>query len=167
MKKTFFIFIIIILFSNLTYSQLFSLYELTNLLNKNIDEFDSFLLSKEFRFSSAKADSEIDEILYVYNQKEDGFAVKYVTKYVFKENNEQSIVYQTPNSEEYISFKNQLKSQKYKFINSENGINNDALLLFYENNNYKIILASGHSLNKKGEKIRIYEITIIKKQKSE
>lgn len=60
MKKTFFIFIIIILFSNLTYSQLFSLYELTNLLNKNIDEFDSFLLSKEFRFSSAKADSEID-----------------------------------------------------------------------------------------------------------
>jgi hypothetical protein len=160
LKKTFFLFVII-LFSNNVNSQSFTLDGLIELLNGNMDYFDSKLLSNNFKFSSTKSDNEIDEFVYVYEQKSEGFAVKYITKYNYKEDNEISIVYQTPKSEEYISIKNRIKVLGYKFTSSETG-KDGTMFLYYIKGIYKLTLASGFSENSSGTKIGIYEITITK-----
>jgi hypothetical protein len=162
LRKTFLLFVII-LFSNNVNSQSFTLDELIELLNGNMDSFDSKLLSNNFKFSFTKSDNETDEFVYVYDQKSEGFAVKYMTKYNFKEDHQISIVYQTPKSDEYISIKNRLKVLGYKFISTETG-KDGTMFLYYVKGIYKLTLASSRKENSSGTKIGIYEITITKSQ---
>jgi hypothetical protein len=139
-------------------SQSFNLAELINMTKMNIDNFDTYVSNKGFKFMEIKEADNIKGIVYAYNQSEySKKADKFITLYYkyFGENNK-NVTFQTGKTIDYLNIKNQIKQLQFNFKKTE--IHEGATFLIYTKGNYELSLISFQSDD--GLKSTNYEISL-------
>lgn len=159
MKHFYIIFIIVISVFN-GYTQTFSAVELNAMTKMNIDDFDTYVLKKNFKFLEYKDEPNRTGSTYAYKQSYYGkTATKFISLYqgYFGETNI-NITYQTADSSEYLKIKNGIKLLGFKFKNTN--VSDDSTALIYQKGKYEIWLSSFQSTTTNGTIISDYEISI-------
>ena len=152
--------IAIVNFYIIGYCQSFTLGELTNMIKMDVDNFDTYVSNKGFKFLENK-DSEIQKgNSYAFNQNSNSRkAEKFITFYYeYYGKTKRNVTYQTPKTEEYLKIKNQIKSLGFKFKETSNF--EGATFLIYFSGKYKLSLISFQSENVGGKTSAVYEISI-------
>lgn len=158
--------IISIIFFFLTISsiagQSFTLLELTNMVKMNVDAFDTYVISKGFKFSDKKDEVDSKIIYYSYNQSAyNKSAVKFIVlnyDYDLSSIIKSNVTFQTNNTNDYIVIKNQIKQLGFIFKNSKTV--EEAAVLEYKKGQLELSLASKQSENENG-RISTYYIIMI------
>jgi hypothetical protein len=143
-------------------AQTFSLQELLVLINKNIDDFDTYVVSKGFRFQKTKDDLDFKGITYALNQSEySRKAEKFISLYTkYISDNRTNVTYQTSLSTDYLKIKNQAKFNGFKFIKTENF--KGSTFLIYKKDKLELSLTLIQYENEDGKISSGYEISITK-----
>lgn len=155
MKK--FILFLSLFVINSVFSQKVSLNELILLAKMNDDEFDTFCIKKGYDIHLIENDDYSENITYIFKKNEMNFSTNYISKFNYKTKNKIMVSYQTT-SPNYISIKNEIKSNGFIFI--ENKLIDETYYLEYKKNNLELSLASFKTKNKDNIEITQYEISL-------
>ncbi len=136
MKKVIII-VALLLVSSSSFAQKFTLNELIKMNNMNLNDFDTYVTSKGYVFENGNTKMRS----YHYNKSKVNGEHFTAERHVYKSETG-FIGYHTLHSEEYSSFKNQLKEMHFTFIKTENEPMNNAAIFEYENSDYKVLLTS-------------------------
>jgi hypothetical protein len=161
MKSTFtFLCLLLCLISIRVSAQTFSLTELVNLTAMDVDQFDTFVTNKGFKYLESEDKDQIKSIEYCYNQSENSkWAEKYIShNYIFFTTTDIIITYQTSKSIDYLKIKSQVKQYGFKFVKTVN--ENGATFLEYKRNKLKLSLISYQNETLSGKVATNYEISI-------
>lgn len=162
MKRIFIIAIVFFLSTPfVSNGQTFSLQEMIILLNKNVDDFDTYVVTKGFKYAKTEDDIDFEGVQYALNQNEySDKAQKFVTlytKYFFYERN---ISYQTLESSDYLKIKSQIKVLGFKFVETRKVGNRT--FLEYSKGKLELLLISIRDADEEGEFTTTYEIGLSK-----
>jgi len=151
MKFILFLFYITICFKS--FSQL-TLVELKNILKMDLNKFETYALNRGYNFDEVNEEEKVFGHSY---RKGDGDLSKYLTLYdKFYEQN-RTVTYQTSETKEYLSFKNEIERDGFQLTKTENF--EGTSLKFYSNSTYNLRIYVG-----KGEIAdNVYEINLTRK----
>lgn len=131
------------------------------LLNKNVDDFDTYVVTKGFKYAKTEDDIDFEGIVYALNQREySAKAQKFITlstKFFWYERN---IHYQTLESSDYLKIKSQIKVLGFKFVETTKLGN--ATFLEYSKGKLELSLISIRDADEEGEFTTSYEISLSK-----
>ena len=158
------IIVIVVLFaiSSSVNAQSFSVRELTNLVYKNWDDFDTYVTAKGYSYNEAKKDSFYESRIYSLHRSDyERYAGYWISFYKYLDH-QTMISWQTSNQKYYLDFKAQLIAEGFKFIKSEivkgNNVNT------YVTGNKEITLVSGKTKANDGREVNVYEISLTLKR---
>lgn len=140
MKKI--LFIISLLFCVSGFSQSFNLSELIKLCKLNEDFFDTYVTQKGYQFISTSDENFQKGDTYTFKIKGANtfFISKNIASYDGINKTLHFVTFQTPNSKNYLSIKNEVLSNGYVFIGKE--MNNSDRVYNYAKGNIAITLTS-------------------------
>lgn len=103
-------------------AQTFSLPELVTLVNKNIDNFDTYVVGRGFIYQETIQEENAEGVTYALNQDQYSTkAAKFITLYTkYISDNRRNVTYQTLLSTDYLKIKNQAKLNGFKFVKTDN-----------------------------------------------
>ncbi len=142
------------------HSQSFSLTELINLTKMNIDNFDTYVSNKGYKFLEIKETEHQKGSTYAFNQSSySKKADKFISLYYeyFGETNK-NVTFQTAKTAEYLKIKNQIKPLGFKF--KETKTFEGSTFLVYTKGKYKVSLISFQSETESGATSAAYEISV-------
>lgn len=156
MKK---IIISIILFSiaSLTFGQNFTLSELIKINNYKLDDFDTYVTQKGYKFDKSENIDFYENTSYAFYTK--GVKDCFITKFYYKTSNVEMVSFQTKNTTTYLKIKSDLKILGFKIISTES-IDGDTLMFIYEKGKIEVSLIPGIATNSYGFKYTYYEISV-------
>jgi hypothetical protein len=157
MKK--FTFSIILYFiATAIFGQDFTLSELINLNNYQLDNFDTYVTQKGYKYYSNENDDFCDAISYAFYVN--GVEKAYISKFYYKTKKKEMISFQTTNNATYLKIKTDLKTLGFKFIETETF--NETIFFTYKKGDITVSLASTVQKKLYGENVTIYEISVSK-----
>jgi len=134
-----YLFILFTLLCLTTYSQTFSVNELESLCRKNLDEFDTYVIKKNYVFVGSNEDENFDYRNYAFDENySENNASNWLDITIFKNKivkPKAGVRWSTLKINEYISLKNQLIKSGYKFVKTE--IENDYTFYIYKKVKYE------------------------------
>jgi hypothetical protein len=143
-RKKLFCLIVFLISSQSIFSQVLTLFDLTYLLEHDIESSDTYITEKGFRYDEVKKgeNGKCDAMFWSYNRNPlNNKSVAYISKYCF-EANYGFIWYQLIDKLTFDKIKRDCKSKGFKLVNTEvNELNNYSAI--FENNEYKIKFTSG------------------------
>ena len=148
----------IILFTCNIYCQKFSISELIKINNYSLDDFDTSVTQKGFKYFKNN-DSEFSSNTY-YALYINGSIKEYINKYYYKHNKKEMIAYQTGDVNAYLNLKKELKILKFTFI--ETNTFDGRTFFRYKKGSIIVSLASNVQITNYGDKVNSYEISITK-----
>jgi|GEM_PF-6047744 len=104
--------------TNLSFAQVWSLADLIKVANMNVDDGDSFILSKGYSFESAKNEDDIECRAYTYKKTSSEHKAPYWCSYCTHKSTSNYKVgasWQTTVLEQYSNFKKQIKPAGFIF----------------------------------------------------
>ncbi len=137
------------------FSQSYTLSELIELDKKSLDDFDTYVTSKGYHFDKVKDGDSISRNDYHY---ENGNKTYFISRIVFKYNDNIMISWYTFKSSDYISIKSQLKT--LGFVYSKSGVYKGASYLKYKKGLIELGLFSSQEHYASGESYTSYEINV-------
>jgi hypothetical protein len=143
--------------TTLIYGQNFTLSELIELNNYKLDDFDTYVTQKGYKFDEVDNNDFADETTYAFYVK--GVKKAYISKFHYHDDNSNMITFQTTNAATYLKVKSDLKKLGFKF--TETKVYNESQFLIYKKGKIKVSLISIVLKNNYGD-ITSYEISITK-----
>lgn len=161
MKSVFIL--ILFAFNNLSYGQKLSLNDLIKLSKSNADNFDTYVTAKGYKFWKSEPGDGYGEPTTIrkYAFKQNGIhhkAAYFICRISFASGVCQAD-YQMGYENEYVSIKNQLKVNGFKFLNSKDGADG-TLYLTYKKGNVLVGLISAQSKNSLDESVTAYKAVV-------
>jgi hypothetical protein len=157
MKKTI-LTITLILNLLLVNSQNFTLSELIKINNYSLDDFDSYVATKGYKFEKTENTDFSLRTSYAYIKN--GCKSQFVSKFIRNVNNSEMVSFQTGNNDTYLKIKTELKTLGFKLYKTEE--QDGALFFDYIKNKTIVTLCSGIDENEYGYKKPYYEISVNK-----
>ena len=154
----------IVLFFTISYfevhGQSFLLTELINMTKMDIDNFDTYVSNKGFKFLESKENEYLKGITYAFNQSSySKTADKFITlNYEYFGETNKNVTFQTSKTVEYLNIKNQISPLGFKF--KETKTFEGATFLVYTKGKYELELISFQSETDSGTTLATYEISI-------
>ncbi len=149
---------IISVFTSLSFGQSFTISELININNYQLDDFDTYITQKGYQYYKNNNTDFAESTSYVYYIN--GKKKAYITKYKYKQYNKKMVSFQTDNNSTYLKIKSELKTIGFKFINSESY--KGTTFFNYKKGNIEVSLASSVQVSNYGRNLNNYEISISK-----
>ena len=114
-----------------SFGQTFKLSELINMSKMNVDDFDTYVTSREFVFLGESRDMNFQGVNYAYklNPRDKSEAKKHLTLYTRLYDFKNAITYQTFDKNEYLVIKNQIKNLGFIFKNSKVHTSKEGLMV--------------------------------------
>lgn len=155
-----FIILILLAFGNLYYSQSFTIIELQNLVQKNSDDFDTFVSQKGYLFNTSEKDNLYEKKSYTFgrNPNSKNLSLFFITKFEYSDGSK-IVSWQTIKQSDYLKIKMELKKLGYKYLSSEittSGANAN----YYKLKNKLLSLFSGTAKDAYGNDGNYFEISI-------
>lgn len=153
--------LIILFFANFTYSQKFTLQEMIDLNHKNVDDFDTYVVSKGYDFNKFNEEDNYDSKSYSFKGFNEDSAEFWITKnnyYLKGFYKKGSVSWVTSNKNYYLSIKEQIKKLGFTFLKTEN--ENGNLSYNYEKGKISISIYSVRRPNAFGKIGTVYEINV-------
>ena len=148
--------IIFFLYTTISIAQNYTLSELIKINNYNLDDFDTYVTQRGYKYYKSKSSDFSDGTSYVYTVN--GIRKSYITKYYRKLVNTEMISFQTSNNTIYLKIKAELKTLGFKFIKTET-FEGDTFF-DYKKGKMEVSLSSGTQDGLNGEKLTYYEISV-------
>jgi hypothetical protein len=148
--------VVLILITTITSGQEFSLAELIKINNYKMDDFDTYVTQKGYRYYENKNKEFSSATSYVYSIN--GVKKSYITKFFRKTQPTEMISFQTGESTTYLKIKAELKSLGFKLINT--GTYEGDTYFDYKKENIEISLTSSVQKNSYGVELTTYEISV-------
>ncbi len=142
LNKSIGVLLLVLLFTNIGYTQSLSFFDLKYLLTHNVDDADTYITKKGYKFDSVEKFEFCDEMGWSYNRNtQNNKAISFVYKHCF-DANKGFIYYQPEDRKDYDQIRDYCKSIGFNFTKTEITPHN-SLNIMYENNEYKIEFGSG------------------------
>lgn len=154
--KIFTLLTLLIVFSKQTYSQEFTLSEMIKINNYNLEEFDSYVNQKGYKFHGNENDDFADESTYKFVDKNN--KRYFIAKYFYKTIKEESLAFETDNNKSYIKIKTELKTLGFKYISTNSDENTTRFI--YKKKDINVSLVTFIKINAEGIKQTRYEISV-------
>jgi hypothetical protein len=154
----YFLTVVLILITTPIFGQDFSLAELIKINNYKLDDFDTYVTQKGYRYYENKNTDFSDATSYVYSIN--GVKKSYITKFFRKTQPKEMVSFQTGKNTIYLKIKAELKSLGFKFINT--GTYEGDTYFEYKKENIEISLTSSVQKNNYGVELTTYEISVTK-----
>ncbi len=155
--KTITFYIIFFLFSTISIAQNYTLSELIKINNYNLDDFDTYVTQRGYKYYESKSSDFSDGTSYAYSVN--GIRKSYITKFYQKLTDKEMVSFQTSNNTTYLKIKAELKTLGFKLIKTD--IYNGDTYFDYKKGKIEVTLALGtqeEDLN--GNKLTSYEISV-------
>lgn len=145
------------------FAQKFSLSELILLVDKNLDDFDSFVNAKNYKYNRTETETKGKSYSYSYNRsKYNSTKAKYwISKYEIADKNDPIkdwISWQTLNQKDYLAIKKQLKEKGFTLYEATTF--KDYMNTTYRKGEIEVSIFSGTQINELGHKGNFYEINV-------
>jgi hypothetical protein len=154
--KTITINIIFFLFTSISIAQNFTLSELIKINNYNLNDFDTYVTQRGYKYYEIKSSDFSDGTSYAFNVN--GFNKAYITKFYQKLTDKEMVSFQTLNNTIYLKIKAELKTLGFKFIKT---VTMEGDTFFdYKKGKIEVSLSSGTQEGLNGNKLTSYEISV-------
>lgn len=148
--------IIFFLFTTSIIAQNYSLSELIKINNYNLDDFDTFVTQRGYKYYESKNTDFSDATSYVFTVN--GFNKAYISKFYQKKADKEMVSFQTLNNTIYLKIKAELKTLGFKFIKTETF--EGSTFLDYKKGKIEVSLSLGTQEGLNGDKLTSYEISV-------
>ena len=154
--KTFALITIFFLFTPSIFGQNYTLSELIKINNYTLDDFDTFVTQKGYKYYESKSIDYSDCTSYVYTVN--GIRKSYISKFYRKLVDNEMVSFQTPNNTIYLKIKSELKTLGFKLIKT--GTFEGDTCFDYKKGKIEVslFLCTQEGLN--GDKLTFYEISV-------
>ncbi len=140
-------------------AQSFTVNQLIKLAQMNIDDFDTYVTKKGYKFSETSVHDTYQIHSYRLPKIERDKPIS-IDKYILNPKRKNVVNFTTYSTTEYLNFKNALKELGYKFINKEDNKELGGTYLLYKKGNIQVTLSSSLIQTSFGQKATAYEIGI-------
>lgn len=144
------------------YSQNFTISELQKFMTLDVNEFETFVMEKEYEFVSFEKTEYSDNLIFGFDEKNRNKYEHYISRFKYNKKEGFMISFQTYKTEYYLNIKKGLKSYGYKFTGTEYSEDGKNYFLNYEKNDLSFSLNTMQLNNSFGNKITHYEISLFK-----
>ena len=143
-----------------TFGQKFSLDELIKLNTMNLDNFDTYVTTKGYKYFENFNDEFAEGNSYSFDQNQSNdHAANFISKYTYKLIDNKMVSFQTLKTVDYLSIKNKLKVFGFVYIGTETN-DKGAIFLNYKKGKMEAALMSNQKKNDYGDNVTYYEISI-------
>lgn len=147
---------IFFLFTNSIFCQNFTLSELIKINNYNLDNFDTYVTQKGYKYYENKSTEFSDCTAYGFTVN--GFNKFYISKYYRKLVKNEMVSFQTSNNATYLNIKLELKKIGYKLLKT--GTFESSTYFDYKKGNIEVSLTLDTQEGMNGHKLTTYEISV-------
>lgn len=147
------------------FAQKFSLSELILLVDKNLDDFDTYVNAKNYKFDRIKTKTWCKSFYYSYNRnKYNSYKAEYwISKHEITDKTSSykgNVGWQTLYQKDYLAIKKQLKEKGFTLY--ETGTFEDYIYTKYRKGKIEVKIFSANQTNELGGKDNAYEINVLR-----
>lgn len=151
--------LLLLVFCGKVNAQSFTITELIRINKYNIDQFDTYVTQKGFKFKSSKVYDNYQSHTYAPDTVKPNGSLG-IDKYIFDIQKKYAINFATYSSSVYLSLKSELKKLGFVFIKKEDNTALNGSYLLYRKGQIEITLSSSQIYDSNYEKRTAYEIGI-------
>jgi hypothetical protein len=142
MKKLILLAILLFITSN-SFAHNFDLEELIKMAAMSMQEFDSYISQKGYSFKEAQEKRYVTYRSYKYNSEDIGTGCS-VTKCIYPDPRESSIVYRTMEREDFFNIRMKMKRLGFRYVTTEShhDTDHDVIWLVYRKGKIRLALRS-------------------------
>ncbi len=146
------------------FAQKFSLSELILLVDKNLDDFDTYVNAKNYKYDGIKTETWVKIFKYSYNRNiyNSSKAEYWISKKEITGNDIYNdwVSWQTIDQKDYLAIKTQLKEKGFTLYKT--GTFESSIYSYFRKGKIQVKIYSGTNINESGGKVNYYEINVIR-----